>query len=109
MVGKAVARYIRDNDIAQRVSGKHKWTVEVRDLLALDILVKTIVGQVACFKNEECTIGASVESSRKLVVEESEQHALLLLSATTYLIAFVPCVLLIASVLSSCFPPLPHL
>eukprot|EP00904_Undaria_pinnatifida_P000741 jgi/Undpi1/10668/HiC_scaffold_29.g13117.m1 len=28
MVGKAVARYIRDNDIAQRVSGKHKWTVE---------------------------------------------------------------------------------
>lgn len=30
MVGKAVARYIRDNNIAQRVSGKHKWTVEVR-------------------------------------------------------------------------------
>lgn len=30
MVGRAVARYIRDNNIAQRVSGKHKWTVEVR-------------------------------------------------------------------------------
>ena len=30
MVGKAVARYIRDNAIAERVSGRQKWTVEVR-------------------------------------------------------------------------------
>lgn len=30
MVGKAVARYIRDNTIAERVSGRQKWTVEVR-------------------------------------------------------------------------------
>lgn len=30
MVGKAVARYIRDNFIAERVSGRQKWTVEVR-------------------------------------------------------------------------------
>eukprot|EP00903_Cladosiphon_okamuranus_P018767 g17267.t2 len=28
MVGKAVARYIRDNTIAERVSGRQKWTVE---------------------------------------------------------------------------------
>lgn len=30
MVGKAVARYIRGNTIAERVSGRQKWTVEVR-------------------------------------------------------------------------------
>lgn len=30
MVGKAVARYIRDNTIAERVAGRQKWTVEVR-------------------------------------------------------------------------------
>lgn len=30
MVGKAVARYIRDNTIAERISGRQKWTVEVR-------------------------------------------------------------------------------
>lgn len=30
MVGTAVARYIRDNTIAERVSGRQKWTVEVR-------------------------------------------------------------------------------
>lgn len=29
MVGKAVARYIRENTIAERVSGRQKWTVEV--------------------------------------------------------------------------------
>ncbi|CAN0142443.1 unnamed protein product, partial [Ectocarpus sp. 8 AP-2014] len=26
MVGKAVARYIRDNTIAERISGRQKWT-----------------------------------------------------------------------------------
>lgn len=30
MVGRAVADYIQDNNIAQRVSGRQKWTVEVR-------------------------------------------------------------------------------
>lgn len=29
MVGKAVAHYIEENDIAQRLSGLQKWTVKV--------------------------------------------------------------------------------
>jgi len=39
MVGKAVARYIRDNTIAERVSGRQKWTVEVRRDASLNMLV----------------------------------------------------------------------
>lgn len=84
MVGKAVARYIRDNDIAQRVSGKHKWTVEVRYFLALsedlyDYVLGILMGQVGCSKDEECIVGASVGCSGKLAVVQSEIHVLLLL------------------------------
>ena len=84
MVGKAVARYIRDNDIAQRVSGKHKWTVEVRLFLAMNeylhgsVLV-ILIGQAVCSKDDERVV-ASVDCSGKLVVVESEHHVLLLLS-----------------------------